>query len=126
LCKDDEYFHELTGNQNDIAGYLIGRILKSAVDSVFYTMYSKDIPIACFAISKSTKYVWFFVDKKARNRYFISELFRFIHNKLGKHFLTGTTIYNKRFIEFAEDNNWEVLIEAENEIIYSVWQQQDL
>lgn len=124
VSKDDEYFKEITGEEIP-ALFIVNKLLDEMPYPSFYTMYEDGIPLATLAItstSRKEKLVWFYVDKMARNKHYMTKIFSFIHKKAGTEFLTGTNKRSGKFMRFAEKNKWEVFFENDNDIIYKVCQ----
>jgi len=124
LIKDDEYFLSILDESKEPFFYLFDRA--TATGNVkFYTFYYNKLPIACIGIEKKSKFItFFFIDKKYRTRNVLSEVFLFVHKKLGSYFYMGTTIKNKRFVDFCLNNRWDIYFEDNENIVFKCQQEE--
>lgn len=122
LIKDDEYFLSLLDDSKDRFFYLFDKAIYGG-GAKFYVFYFNGLPVSCVAVNNKTKDIRFlFVDKSYRTKKTITEIFSFVHKKLGKYFYLGAMKSNERFINFCTKNNWGVYYEDYNNIIFKVCQ----
>ena len=117
MAKGDTHFLGLIKPEN-VFFHVWDSITQSVHDHRFYVAYSNYRPIAYVCTSKQTKQFWFYVDVDYRTKQTITELFGFVRKKIGNEFRTGTRKTNRRFIRFAEKNEWVVCEEDENSVIF--------
>ena len=118
MTNGDNYFNRAAGFPTDMFFHIFDKLTKNNNGFCFYVSYFNDEPAFYLAINKANKYIAFYVNRKYRRKEVLSDLFNFVHNKIGNDFFVGTVKRNDRFIDYAIRQGWTIEMENNNEIIF--------